>query len=331
MFNRKWIKAVSAASVGVVAAAGIAASAAGAHLTGRAAAKQTTVTIAVNPYVGMAPLYLGIKEGFFKKQGINLKLDTLTSPPAVLQAVVAKQDDLGFAVLPSVITDVSKGVPIKCIGPWAGNVSTVPSERSTGIVVAGNSSIKTAIDLVGKKIAEPALGGELPLLTQAWIGQAGGDWQNVTLVPLSFPEMTQALAGGQVDAIVTTEPFLGEAVAAGDRVLNWVEATMAGGTSMTCTTANQSWISANPKLVVAFRTAMEQSLSYAAKHISQARATLVGALSLTPQAAANVPLGVNYQPKLNLTTIRQILAMMVHYKYVPGTMPLSKFMLYPGA
>jgi NitT/TauT family transport system substrate-binding protein len=291
----------------------------------------TTISMAVNPYVGAAPLYLGIKQGFFKRQGITLKLDKVTSPPAVLEAVVAKQEDLGFAVLPSVITDVSKGIPIKCIGPWAGNVATDPSQRSTAIVVKKTSPITSATDLVGKKIAEPALGGELPLLTQAYIGEAGGDWRNVKLVPLAFPEMTTALQNGDVDAITTTEPFLAKAVAGGGRVLSWVESEIAGNTSMTCTASNNSWISSNPSLVAKFRTAMQQSLTYAASHIAEARATLPAAVGITAAAAKTVPLGVTYEPKLDLGSIQKIVNLMVKYQYIPKNLPLSRFMDYPGA
>jgi NitT/TauT family transport system substrate-binding protein len=289
-----------------------------------------TVTFAINAFVGVAPIHLGQMQGIFKKYGINLKFNVISATPAVLEAVAAGQDDIGFAVTPSVITAVGQKVPVKCIAPFSGNVSTVPAERSTALVVPANSPITSPSQLAGKKVAVGALAGEQAVLVQELVDNAGGNWQSVKLVPLGFGEMNAALQNHSVDAIATTEPYLGQAVAAGDKVFSWIEADLLPNYTMTCSVANDQFITAHPQLVAQFQKAMAASLTYAAGHISQVRTLLPSLLGITASAAQTLPLGVTYTPELNQQSILAVQSLMVKYGYVKQAAPLSSILDYPG-
>lgn len=319
--------AAAAACAVSVAACGGSGSSQGASPNGGPA----TVTMGVSPYVGNAPLYLGIKKGFFTQHGINLRLVSTASPPAILQAVVAQQDDLGFAVVPSLVIAASKGAPVRCVAPFSGTVSTDPKELSTGIVVAKNSPIHSPKDLAGKKVAVAALGGQQAIQTQAIVDKDGGNWKSVTLVPLTFPSMNSALKNGNVDAIATTSPFLEQAVAAGGQVLSWMESELAPDWSEVCSVANTSFTSAHPDLLKDYQAAMAESLDYAKAHVAEARATLPESAGVPANATATTPLGVDYDSKLNVDSIREFEQMMVKYGYIKSVPPNSQVFDYPGA
>jgi NitT/TauT family transport system substrate-binding protein len=293
--------------------------------------KIQTINMAVSPYVGLAPLYLGIKEGFFKKQGIQLKLTSIAAPPAVLQAVIGGHQDVGFAVTPSVLTAVASGADAKCIAPLAGNVSTVKSQRSTGIAVLKGSPITKPQQLAGKKVAVSAIGGQQALQVQALVDKYGGDWKSVQLVPLAFGNMNAALKSGDVDAIASTTPFIQQAVADGGRVLDWMESELAPNASLVCSVSNDAFIKAHPDLVTKYQKAMAQSLDYAKAHVSQARAQLPGILGITAAVAKTMPLGVVFDSKLNMKSIKDTQTMMVKYGYLKAVLPNSSFLDYPGA
>jgi NitT/TauT family transport system substrate-binding protein len=327
-FRRRSLIGAAAALCAVTALAGCGSSN---DSAGGSGGGGTTVTMAVSPYVGLAPLYLGVKQGFFKKEGIDLKLTSIPSSPAVLQTVIGNRQDIGFAVTPSVITAVAKGAQAKCIAPLSGNVSTVPADFSTGIVVKKDSPIRSPKDLAGKKVAVAAIAGQQAIQTQAIVDKYGGDWKSVKLVPLAFGNMNTALKSGNVDAIATTSPFLQQALGQGARVLNWMEQELSPNASMVCSVANDRFIQAHPDLVTKYQKAIAESLDYAKAHIPDARAQLPKIAGITAADAAKAPLGVVYDSKLNIDSIKSTQDMMVKYGYIPAPLSLSKFLDYPGA
>lgn len=293
-------------------------------------AKMTTVTIQLNPYVGTAPIYLGLEHGFFKDENIDLKVTPNSNIVAINTAVIGNKVDLGFATVPQLVQAASKGAKVKCVAPFAGNVSTDKADFSSGMVVRADSGINSPQDLAGKKVAVPALGSQTALMVQAIVGEHGGDWKSVKLVPLTFPLMNDALKKGDVDAIASTQPFISQALAAGDKLLVWEEQELFGGDSMVCASANDAYIRSHAQVLDGFRAAMEKSIEYTAQHLDEARQTLVQSTGVTPEVAAATPVGVKFVPELNVASFDSIQQLMVKYGYLTKAIPTSKFVWYPS-
>jgi NitT/TauT family transport system substrate-binding protein len=293
-------------------------------------AKMTTVTMQVNPYVGTAPIYLGLQQGFFKDENIDLKVTPNSNIAAINTAVIGNKVNLGFATVPQLIQAASKGAKVKCVAPFAGNVSTDKADFSSGMVVRADSGISSPKDLAGKKVAVPALGSQTALMVQAIVGEDGGDWQSVKLVPLTFPLMNDALKKGDVDAIASTQPFINQALASGDKLLVWEEQQLFGGDSLVCVDANDAYIKSNPEVIDGLRAAMEKSIEYTAQHLDEARQTLVQSTGVTSAVAAATPVGVKFVPSLNVASFDAIQQLMVKYGYLDKAIPNSKFVWYPS-
>jgi len=292
--------------------------------------KMTTVTIQVNPYIGTAPIYLGLEQGFFKDENIDLKVTPNSNIAAINTAVIGNKVDLGFATVPQLIQAASKGAKVRCVSPFAGDVSTDKADFSSGMVVRSDSGISSPKDLAGKKVAVPALGSQTALMVQAIVGEDGGDWKSVKLVPLTFPLMNDALKKGEVDAIASTQPFISQAVAAGNKILVWEEQELFGGNSMVCAASNEAYIKSHADVLDGFRAAMEKSIEYTAKHLDEARQTLVKSTGVTSEVAASTPVGVKFTPELNVASFDDIQQLMVKYGYLDKAMPDSKFVWYPS-
>jgi NitT/TauT family transport system substrate-binding protein len=78
-------------------------------------AKKTQVTVGVIPIVDVAPLYLGQKQGFFARRGIDLKMVTAQGGAAIIPGVVSGQFQFGFSNTTSLMLAQTKGVPVKSV------------------------------------------------------------------------------------------------------------------------------------------------------------------------------------------------------------------------
>jgi NitT/TauT family transport system substrate-binding protein len=86
------------------------------------------------------------------------------------------------------------------------------ANAGAAMVVKADSSIKTAADFRGKKIATPQFGNTQDISCRAWlkaqgfkITQIGGD---VTVQPTNNPDQLALLQNGGVDAVWTVEPWV---------------------------------------------------------------------------------------------------------------------------
>jgi NitT/TauT family transport system substrate-binding protein len=264
------------AGLGVLALGGIAAcgSSDSTQKSGSgASASTTTVTVGVIPIVDVAPIYLGVQQGFFAAQGLNLKLETAQGGAAIVPSVISGQYQFGFSNTTSLLLAASKGLPLKVVS--AGVASTGKVGKDFGaVIVTSASPIKGAADLAGKKIAVNTLNNINTTTINRVVTEAGGDPSKITYVELAFPDIGAAVAKGDVDAGQVVEPFLTIATQQGDRqvVSNYAGTDPNLTVGMYFTSA--SYAQKNAAVVAKFTTAMTKSLQYANDNPDAARKIL---------------------------------------------------------
>ena len=64
---------------------------------GRGADEQTTLTVGVIPIADVAPLYLGIKEGFFEEENLKIEPQLAEGGAAITPAVLSGDFQIGFS------------------------------------------------------------------------------------------------------------------------------------------------------------------------------------------------------------------------------------------
>jgi NitT/TauT family transport system substrate-binding protein len=237
-------------------------------------AQLTTITVDTLPIANGLPLDLGIKQGFFAAQGIEIKKNVLQSGNDIVLALANHNGEIGYLGYVPMMIARTQGIPIQLVS--ASEVEgTNAADNWQNIMVKGSSSIRSAADLAGKTIAVNALKGVGEVMIRAALKKEGVNPDSVKLLALPFPAMRTALNNGQIDAFWAPEPFLSQALNLdGDRVVMAPGPVLGRFWPIGGYAALEDWASKNRDLATKFRTAINQSLAYAQSHPDDVRALL---------------------------------------------------------
>lgn len=267
------------AAAAIVALAGCGTSAGGEEPTDAAGAETqgsgtaTAITVGVIPIIDVAPIYLGVDQGFFADEGLDVTLETAQGGAAIVPAVVSGQYQFGFSNATSLLLATSSGLALQ--GVTAGVSTTGEDGADFGaVVVPGDSDITSAADLAGKRVAVNTLNNINTTTINKAVDDAGGDASTIEYVELAFPDIPAAVASGDVDAGQVVEPFLTSAQDQGMKqvVSNYVATDPDLTISLYFT--SDDYAAQDPEVVDAFARAMTTSLEYADSHPDEVRSTL---------------------------------------------------------
>ncbi|MGW0820147.1 ABC transporter substrate-binding protein [Streptomyces sp. NPDC002845] len=233
----------------------------------------TQVKVGIIPIIDVAPLYLGQQQGFFSSRGIELEMVSAQGGAAIIPGVVSGQFEFGFSNTTSLMLAQTQGVPVKSVVNGAATTGNTETDV-TGVAVKGDSPVKSAKDLVGRKVAVNTLKNIGETTVRESVRQDGGDPSKVDFVEIPFDQMPAALDGGQVDAAWMGEPALTIAESQGARVVAWPFAETHPKLTLATYFASARLAQDKPDLVKNFTEAMTESLQYATEHPDEARQIL---------------------------------------------------------
>ncbi|HVV60838.1 MAG TPA: ABC transporter substrate-binding protein [Pseudolabrys sp.] len=193
------------ALIGVLLAAALAAT---------PAAAQTTLRIGHFPNITHVQALVAHNmsrqgKGWFEQRlgpGVRIEWYVYNAGPSAMEAIFAKSIDLTYVGPNPAINAYAKsrGQEVRIV---AGAVN-----GGSALVVQGDSTMKTAADFRGKKIATPQFGNTQDVAARAWlkagglkITQSGGDAQ---VVPTANPDQLGLFKQKQLDAVWTVEPWV---------------------------------------------------------------------------------------------------------------------------
>jgi ABC-type nitrate/sulfonate/bicarbonate transport system substrate-binding protein len=174
-------------------------SACGSTAAGENSSGETT-TIRYQSYAGAVDA-LQLADALGYLPGLTLKkVGDVTGGPQSVQALTSHQIDISSSCFfGSIAQVVATGAPIKAVVATYGSNTKI----SSGIVTLEGSPIKTAQDLIGKKVAVNTLGANAEAIIDTWLEKSGltdDQIKEVTLVPLPPLNTVQALQQHQIDA-----------------------------------------------------------------------------------------------------------------------------------
>ena len=289
--RRSGLTAVGVAAALAVAACGSSSSSGGGANASGSSSGTTTVNVGVLPIADVAPVYIGIKKGFFTDQHLKVVPHTLQGGAAVASAVVGGSLQFGFGATANLVQARAHSLPIKFVAN-GDQAAASAGDAWSGILVSGKSTTTSVSQLGGKTVAANATKGENELALDEILQRAGVQPTSVHVVSLSFPTMPAALDSGHVAAVTEVEPFVSAIEAKGGKSLTPLFEGASPSMLVAGYFTTDTEINKNAGVVRRFVTAMNQSLDYAHSHPAAVRAIIPTYTSIPGAVAAKMKLPV---------------------------------------
>ncbi|MFD9002630.1 ABC transporter substrate-binding protein [Streptomyces sp. NPDC059582] len=249
----------------------------------------TTVKLGLIPIVDVAPVYLGVKKGFYTEHGLKLSVSTAQGGAAIVPGVVSGQFQFGFSNMTSLMVAQSNNVPVQAIAN--GIASTGAQGKDFGaIVVKKGSSLTFPKQLEGKKVAINTLKNINETAVRESVRKAGGDPDQVKFVELAFDQMPAALDSGQIDAAMVVEPALATVKSQGGTEIASPLVDIAPNLTVAMYFTSTQYAQQNPEVVKKFQEATAESLAYADSHPDEVREIVTTYTKIPASVLAQVTL-----------------------------------------
>lgn len=158
-----------------------------------------TVTMArTTGSIGMVPLELAVNQGYFKRQGLDVKLITIRQSDVIIAATMI--GELNFMdIIPTAVLASVRGLPIKTVAV---------ALKSAPYLLIGQPSLRAPSELKGKKIGVSSVGSMSAYLVREIVARNGlNPDRDVTLLAIGgTAARTAALFGGTIDAALVVAP-----------------------------------------------------------------------------------------------------------------------------
>lgn len=285
--------------------------------------EKTEITLGLLPLIDVAPIYIGIEEGLFEREGLTIDIQLVQGGAAAIPAMVAGELDLTFGAYPSTMTGVANGLDLRIIAegnrasPGFSNIVALPDSGLEGDVAA----------LEGKRVGLNTFANVAELTTRSVIEAAGADYAEVDAVEIPFPEMVPTLERGELDAIFAVEPFDTIAQSSLDAVV--VADPYSGeteGLPVAGYYATGNFATNFPNTVAAFQRALIAATDIAADDPERVVDVLPSYSELDAQAAATVT-QPEFVARIDRAEIQRIVDLMVAFEFLEQPVDLDRIIV----
>lgn len=143
------------------------------------------------------PLDVGMQNGIFKKNGLDIESSSFGGDAKMQQAMAADSIDVGIGSGPA-MAFIAKGAPIKAIAAMAGRPLLLT------LVARSDGSIKSVADVKAKRVGVSTVGSLTYWVADELSRQRGWGPGGIEITPVgAFKPMLAALKTKQIDAMVT--------------------------------------------------------------------------------------------------------------------------------
>lgn len=291
-------------------------------------AAPVTLRVGVIPIADVAPLFLGIREGFFDEEGLQVEPEFAQGGAVIVPSVLSGDFQIGFSNTISLLIAATEGLPVEIVtqGVLGGQND---EEAWAWLMTPADGPIKTPQDLEGKRIAVNTLKNICEVTIKASLEQEGVDVSTLELVEMPFPDMNAALEAGQVDAACEVEPFVSQGEAAGMTGLLPFYVDTAPDLTVATYFTTQDYIESNPDVVERFARAMNRSLDFAAENPDAVREVIAEYTEIPPEAIEQITLPT-WRPDLSRPTIERLAELSVKYGLIEEAPDLDT-LIWEGA
>lgn len=303
---------------------------AAAGCSGNEAADQGSneLTVGLIPIVDVAPIYLGIQEGFFEDEGLSIKPVMSSGGAAIVPAVTGGSYQVGFSNNVSLIIAISKGLGLKAIAPGTGiSPETESSKAGVGycsVMSSGKGKVKEIADLDGASLAVNTLNNIGDVTIKDALEKKGVDPSGVDFVEMPFPDMPAAVKGGHVDAAWVCEPFVTSLLDEDAIPLFNNYAELDPNLPVASYFTSSEWAEKNPEDLEAFTKALNKSMEFATDNPGQVRDVITEYTKLDAETADRIGLP-NYPTEFNEEGLRKLVDLSHEYDLTKKSITVDEF------
>lgn len=277
----------------------------------RSAGDLRPVKVGLFPSSAVGAFQIGIEKGFFAERGIDLELVLGQSSAAQLPAVNTGSLDFVLASPTTPLVANAKGLDLRIVSGYGENRPEMVND-SVAVLVGKGSSIKSAKDLEGKKVAINAVGSIGEIGIKEAVALDGGDPDKVTFIQLGFDQVGAQLASGQIDAGMAGPPFMQQIQGAGGRVVSdFIQESGLGGAELVMVSGSKL-LKKDEQLVADFVDALAETLTHAEQHQDDVRALLPDVIGTDPKVAAKTDF-IGWDAELDVAALEQFSTLMHKY------------------
>jgi NitT/TauT family transport system substrate-binding protein len=270
-----------------------------------------TLKVGVIPIADVAPLYLGMKKGFFEQEKLTIKPQLAEGGAAITPAVVSGDFQIGFSNTISLLIAASQDLPVEIISQGVLGGKT-EEEAWADLLVLKDGPIKEPQDLEGKTIAVNTLKNICEVTIKASLEEEGVAVDKLEFAEVPFPDMNAALEAGRVDGACVVEPFVSQGKAGAARGIDPFYVRTAPDLTVATYFTSTQYAEQNADVVDRFVRAMNKSLTYAQSHPDEVRQVLLDYTEIPPEAAEQITLPI-WRPDLNEPTIERLSELSLKY------------------
>jgi NitT/TauT family transport system substrate-binding protein len=258
--------------------------------------------------------------GLFKKYGLNVEIQSMSSGEAAAAAVAGGAAEIGVGNILSLAIAHEKGVGLELVAPAAVYLN---SEPTIALVVATAAPIRTAKDLAGKIVAISAINDLNTITTKLWIDKNGGDSTSVKFVEVPTPQMATAVANHVVDAATLATPQLAAALSQGTvRSVGLPYGAVASKFSINAWYAKSDWVEKHRDEARRFARAVGEAQTWANKNHEASGKILMEVSKLDP-ALLSTMTRATYADRFEPGLIQPVIDLAVRYHVIGASFPAT--------
>jgi NitT/TauT family transport system substrate-binding protein len=246
----------------------------------------TRIVFGYTAVTDFASVFVAAEEGYFKKRNLDVELKFIPLNSTIPAALQSDSLQIGGPTPSVFLQAVDGGLDLVLV---AGGGLTSKTITGFGLVARAGSGIRSPQDCVGKKIGVPGLGAFLHVTFRAYLKDNGVDYRKVNFVEAAFPQHTDLLRGGSVDAVVSADPFMSRITESGvGYVASYYSTFLPEGNQTIVHAAKREWVEKNPAAARSFREAVQEAGAFMQqpKNDDRVRASIGRYIKLPPDVLA---------------------------------------------
>jgi len=232
--------------------------------TASAQAGPEKLRVVGTPTEDFTNVFYAVKNGLFRREGLDVELALTSSGSAATTAVIAGTYELAKTNLLSIFLAHLRDIPVIIGAPSLVFVSKDPIYL---LQMAPDAGYRNGADLNGKTIGVPAVGDLNTLATRAWVDKNGGDWKSLKFVEIPNAATEAALVEHRVAAAILGSPHLDASLAAGTtKTLGDAYGAIASSFLAGAYVARTDWASQHADALRKFNRALAAATTYVMTH-----------------------------------------------------------------